>query len=110
MKRFVIPMVALAFLTAACGTASGSTGSAGAGQAAIGRDRVQVNPANAASSESDVTRRQPDSGDRAATRVVTAPAIAQTVSPAAVALPPGGRTGCGSDAGFGKGRPMCPPE
>ena len=110
MNRFIIPLVAVAFLTAACGTASGPTGSASAGQAAIGGDQVQVNAANAASNVSDVASRQQASGNRAATKAVTAPAIAQTVAPAAVALPPGGRTGCGSDAGLSKARPMCPPE
>ena len=110
MNRFVIPMVTLALLTAACGTASGSTGSAGVRQAAIGGDHIQINAANAAASASDVTSRQPDSGDRTAAKAVTAPAIAQTISPAAAALPPDGRTGCGSDAGSGKARPMCPPE
>jgi hypothetical protein len=109
MNRFVIPMVAVAFLAAACGTASGSTGSAGTSQAAIAGDHVQVNAANAASNVSEVTSRQ-DSGDRTATKFVTAPAIAQTVPPAANVLPPGERTGCGSDAGSGKVRPMCPPE
>jgi hypothetical protein len=110
MNRFVIPMVGLALLAAACSTASGSTGSAGASQAAIAGDHVQVNAAKAAATVSDVTSRRPDSGDRAVSRAVTAPAIAQTVPPAANALPPGGRAGCGSDAGSGKGRPMCAPE
>ena len=110
MQKFIIPMVAVAFLTAACGTASGSTGSAGARQAVIGGDQVQVNAANAASNVSSVASRQPDSGNRGASNGVPAPAIAQTISPAAAALSPDGRTGCGSDAGSGKARPMCPPE
>ena len=110
MNRFIIPLVAVAFFTAACGTASGSSGSAGVRQAAIAGERVQVNAADAASNVSDVASRQQASGDRAATKAVAAPAIAQTVPPAAVALPPSGPGGCGSDAGFGKVRPMCPPE
>ncbi len=109
MNKFVIPMVAVALLTAACGTAAGSTGSARASQATSGANHVQVNDANASSNVS-VTSHQPGSGEGAAAKAVTAPAVAQTVPPAANALPPGGRTGCGSDAGFGKGRPMCPPE
>src|SRR5205809_7311691 len=110
MPRFIIPMVAVAFLTAACGTASGSTGSAGASRAVIGGDQVQVNAANAASNVSGVAIRQPDSGNRGNTNGAPAPATAQTIPPAAAALPPDGHSGCGSDAGSGKVRPMCPPE
>jgi len=110
MPKFIIPMVAVAFLTAACVTASGSTGSAGANQAVIGCDQGQVNAANSASNVSGVASRQPDSGNRGASNGVPAPAIAQTIPPAAAAPPPDGRTGCGSDAGSGKARPMCPPE
>src|SRR3989442_129653 len=88
MNRFLIPMVAVALLTAACGTASGSTGSAGASQGAVGGDHVPGNAANAPSQVSEVTKRPPNSGVRAATKGVTAPTSAQIVPPAENALYP----------------------